>query len=91
MNPLKLYVYCGLGIPVVSTSVKNISDLQDHIRVGKDHSDFITKVKEALQEKTSGGRVCSNPDSMQQFSWESRVATMLSAIERRFEAIATNH
>ncbi len=41
MNPLKLYVYRGLGIRVVSTPVANIGDLSSEIDIADNPDEFI--------------------------------------------------
>jgi len=50
MNPLKLYVYCSLGVPVVATDIRNLDDLRSHVAVASSNEDFIAKVEDALSK-----------------------------------------
>ena len=53
MNPLKFYLYQALGIPTVSTNVKNITDLVETTFITEDRESFVRQVAEladALEE-----------------------------------------
>lgn len=70
MNPLKLYVYCSLGVPVVATDIRNLDDLRPHVAVASSHDDFIAKVEDALAKGKKGIsgdlRKCLEANSWQQ-------------------------
>jgi glycosyltransferase involved in cell wall biosynthesis len=48
MNPLKLYVYVALGVPVVTTAVPNIDDVASGVNVATSHTQFLRKLRLAL-------------------------------------------
>jgi hypothetical protein len=39
MNPLKAFVYCSIGVPVVSTPIANLGDLADLITIARGPTD----------------------------------------------------
>jgi len=48
MNPLKVFVYCSLGVPVVSTELANLDELRDMITTATDPSDFVRAIESAI-------------------------------------------
>jgi len=80
MNPLKLYVYFSLNVPIVTTAVANIGDLSPFINVGETHDDFINELRLVLEGK--GKQI--NPETrstiMRKVSWKTRVEKILSAL-----------
>jgi glycosyltransferase involved in cell wall biosynthesis len=48
MNPLKTFVYCSLGVPVVSTELANLDELKDLITVATDRAGFVAGIEQAL-------------------------------------------
>ena len=60
MNPLKAFVYCAAGVPVVSTPIANLDELADLITVAEGPDGFIDAIEEALttgvEDRTSTSR-----------------------------------
>lgn len=48
MNPLKLFVYCAAGVPVVTTEIRNIEELRDLVRVASKGPDFVQEIENLL-------------------------------------------
>jgi len=48
MNPLKVFVYCSLGVPVVSTELANLDELRDMITTATDPADFVRGIEAAI-------------------------------------------
>ena len=48
MNPLKVFVYCALGVPVVSTELANLDELRGMITTATDPSDFVWAIEDAI-------------------------------------------
>jgi glycosyltransferase involved in cell wall biosynthesis len=84
MNPLKLYVYRGLGVPVVSAAIANLDDLENDIRVAKSPEDFIAKLEEAIADRRTRGRVYPPAAVMQANSWQHRAASIWARLEDVF-------
>ncbi len=84
MNPLKLYVYRGLGVPVVSSAVANLDDLTNDIRIADSTDQFVAKLEDAIAERQSRGRTYPAPELMQAYSWESRAARILVHMDEVF-------
>ena len=84
MNPLKLYVYRGLGVPVVSASIANLDDLAADIRIATSPEEFVAKLEEALADRRARGRVYPSASVMQACSWQSRAAHIWSHLQDVF-------
>jgi glycosyltransferase involved in cell wall biosynthesis len=80
MNPLKLYVYCSLGVPVVSTNIENLDELKSFISIADTYDDFILKIEKTLEE----GKKSISPDLMrclEKNTWDSRVDQILKELD----------
>jgi hypothetical protein len=49
MNPLKAYVYCSSGVPVVATPVANLGDLEGLVTIARNADEFIVAIEAALR------------------------------------------
>ena len=49
MNPLKLYVYHSLLVPVVSTAIENLGDLSEFVRVARSPQEFVRAIDDCLR------------------------------------------
>jgi len=78
MNPLKLYVYTALGLPVVATDVANIDDLDGRIEIASDPADFLSKLDSAVARRVFTGPHQPPPvEELWPISWPKRVADMI--------------
>lgn len=78
MNPLKLYVYVALGLPVVATDVANIDDLDGRIEIASGSADFLSKLDSAVARRAFTGPHQPPPvEALWPISWPKRVADML--------------
>ncbi|QFT88408.1 Putative teichuronic acid biosynthesis glycosyltransferase TuaH [Bacillus sp. THAF10] len=48
-NPVKMYEYLATGKPVISTALPECVLAQPYVDIGRNHSDFVTKVKYRLE------------------------------------------
>ncbi len=83
MNPLKLYVYCSLGVPVVSTDIENLDELKSFISVAGSYDDFIKKVEYSINEKKksiSAHLKCCLDNN----SWDRRIDQVVQAINEKW-------
>ena len=78
MNPLKAFVYCAEGVPVVSTPIANMHELGDLITVAKGVDGFLDAIEDAL---ATGWRP---PDfeALEPHTWERRVEQALGLIDK---------
>lgn len=84
MNPLKLYVYRSVGMPVVSAAIANLDDLADDIRIAQSPEDFVIKLEQAIADRRMHGRVYPSPAVMQANSWATRAASIWRRLEDVF-------
>ncbi|WP_419897797.1 glycosyltransferase [Roseomonas sp. USHLN139] len=83
MNPLKLYVYVALGIPVVSSDVANIDELRDRIAVAADAQDFLARLDAAVARRGfTGPSQPPSPDALWPISWPKRVTEMVGLCQQ---------
>jgi len=84
MNPLKLYVYCSLGVSVVSTDIPGIDELKGMIRVAGSHDEFVEQVEMALRER----HIYSETDIrlINDISWKNKVDQIFGYISNPGEA-----
>lgn len=81
MNPLKLYVYFALGVPVVTTEVANISDIGPYVSVATSHDDFIGRTEALLRDKAQKMDTAQREDVLKRVSWTARVDDILRALD----------
>ncbi|MEI6159134.1 MAG: glycosyltransferase, partial [Roseococcus sp.] len=81
MNPLKLYVYYALGVPIVTSEVANIGDIAPLVSVASTHEGFIAAVEAALRPKPSGGPAI-DPEVLAKVSWPARVQAILKHFDQ---------
>jgi hypothetical protein len=78
MNPLKLYVYVALGLPVVATDVANMDDLRGRIDIAGNSTNFLSKLDSAVARRAFTGSHQPPPvEELWPISWPKRVADML--------------
>jgi glycosyltransferase involved in cell wall biosynthesis len=81
MNPLKAYVYCSLGVPIVSSPVANLDQLSDFISVASNVAEYIAAIEAALQ----AGRVAPDRDTLYPHSWNVRIERALELLDEAVE------
>lgn len=79
MNPLKLYVYRSVGVPVVSTAVANTGDLGDQIAIADSDDAFIEAVRRTIAGRKPARR---NLKHLHTISWTERVNRMIELIDQ---------
>lgn len=84
MNPLKLYVYCSMNVPVVTTEIENLGELRDLVYVAQSRNDFVEKIKYALGSRRIAEPSKKHMDLLIENSWERRVDTILDLIDEEF-------
>jgi hypothetical protein len=77
MNPLKAYVYCALGVPIVSTPVANIGEMADFITVAEGPEGFLEAIELVLEAE----RPPIDRDALRPHSWDARVDRVLALVD----------
>ncbi len=81
MNPLKAYVYCSLGVPVVSTKIFNLGELENYIAVADTREEFLMEIENAI--KTEPHLISPElKDYLDKNSWPNRVETIVRWLEQ---------
>lgn len=75
MNPLKLFVYLALNVPVVSTEIENIERKSELVKVAEDHTTFISFIESILKSGRPDGHIAA--DYAAKNSWQSRLSLIL--------------
>ena len=84
MNPLKLYVYFSLHVPVVTTPIANTEDFQDFVRIGRTPADFIGQIEDCLEENPVSVNREYLRVTVERNSWPERVKRILELIDKEF-------
>jgi glycosyltransferase involved in cell wall biosynthesis len=84
MSPLKAFVYCAAGVPVVSTPVANLGDLADMITIARDPEGFLTAIEAVLRTE----RVAPDVDALRPHSWDARIEQALAIVD---ETVGVGH
>ena len=81
MNPLKLYVYRALGLPVVATRVANTDDLGEYITVADGYDDFTEKLINILSQRPRRSSRFPVGKQLLGIDWETRVSAMIAHVK----------
>jgi len=82
MNPLKLYVYQSLLVPVVSTPIANIGDFREFVRIGRTPRDFVREIEDCLRNNPLQNNLPRLRTLLSENSWPERVKCVLELIEK---------
>jgi len=85
MNPLKLYVYHALLVPVVSTPVANIGDFATYVRIGQTPQDFVGAIDDCLRHNPLSSDLPRLRALLRENSWPERVKCVLNLIGQKLE------
>src|SRR5262245_8114748 len=77
MSPLKAFVYCAAGVPVVSTPIANLGDLKAMITIARDPEEFLTAIEAALRTE----RAAPDVDALRAHSWDARIEQALAIVD----------
>jgi len=81
MNPLKAFVYAGLGLPIVATNVKNLDSLKGLLHIANSREEFLEKVELALgSQKSSQGALYEK--ALEEHSWGTRIEQVLTWLRK---------
>lgn len=81
MHPLKIFVYCGQNVPVVSTRVANVAETEELIAVADNHDAFVRMVDDAI---ATGRRTEFSPRALEILhanSWPRRVDQVFELLD----------
>ena len=81
MNPLKLYVYFSLHVPVVTTPIANIENFGEFVQVGRTPEEFIDRVSYCLNNDMISANLERIRELLKVNSWDERVTRLLTLIE----------
>jgi glycosyltransferase involved in cell wall biosynthesis len=84
MSPLKAFVYCAAGVPVVSTPIANLGDLADMIAIARDPETFLGAIEAALRSE----RPAPDVDALRAHSWDARIEQALAIVD---ETVGVGH
>ena len=91
MNPLKLYVYFSLHVPVVSTPVANIGDFEDILQIGRTPEEFIGRVDYCLDNNPVSANIERIRRLLKANSWNERTARIMTLVRKEFDRREAAH
>ena len=84
MNPLKMYVYFSMNVPVVATPVADIEEFNWFAHVADSPPAFIEGIARCLDEDRVSPKAARMREWLAANCWERRVNDMLALVEARF-------
>lgn len=91
MNPLKLYVYFAIGIPIVATSIPNIDEFRESIYIADNKEKFEQGIKQFLQEGSPNLSITQREKLLSTIDWKNRVENILSKIDTHLNKRNLSH
>ena len=83
MNPLKMYVYFSMNVPVVATPVADVEEFNGFAHVADSPPAFIEAIARCLDEDTLSPKAARMREWLAANCWERRVNDMLALVEAR--------
>ncbi len=80
MNPLKAFVYCSAGVPVISTAISGLDELAELISVTETTDEFVNGIESAL----AAGRQPLSQDAravLARHAWSARMADIEQLVD----------
>ncbi len=81
MNPLKLYVYLSLKVPIVATPIANTDAIGEFTQVGRSEDEFIDGIERCLADGLVS-RAARIDEVLRANSWEKRVERIVALVDR---------
>ncbi len=72
VNPLKLYEYFALGMPVVATALPEVSHHEDLVYIGRSPDEFVALLELAVKEKSDAPVRRRREEVARENSWRAR-------------------
>ena len=85
MNPLKLYVYLSLKVPIVATPIANTDAIGEFIEVARNETEFIAGIERCLARGGYGSREARVEEVLRANSWDQRVDRIVTLVEQALE------
>ncbi len=84
MNPLKMYVYFSMNVPVVTTPIADVEEFDWFAHVAASPEAFIDRIAHCLCEDTVSAKAGLMRDWLEANCWERRVNDILALVESKF-------
>ncbi len=85
MNPLKLFVYFSLGVPVVSMNLRGLDCFQDLTRIAGSHDEFVRQLEECVALGLTDAQREVIRERVLEHSWEARTREVVRLLDEAFE------
>jgi O-antigen biosynthesis protein len=93
VNPVKLFEYLAVGVPVVSSPLAEVLEFSDIVHIAE-NNDFSEKIRIAMDSDTTESREMRKA-AVKQYTWENIVARIeniiISKLEQKASAVTQLH
>ena len=79
MNPLKVYNFYAAGVPIVSTPIENVDELEHEIVFATDTTGFAQAIDEAVARRRAG-LIERDEELLATIDWQSRTTSILDVL-----------
>jgi len=79
--PIKIKEYLALGSPFVAVDIPAVEDFKDVIYVANDYDDFVSKVRQAVDEDGAGNRQ-KRKERVRNETWDSKVQQIIDFVKK---------
>ena len=82
MNPLKMYVYFALRVPIVATPIANTDAISEFVEVGRSADEFIERIEHCLDQDVLAAREPRIRQLLRENSWDERVGRIMALVDQ---------
>jgi glycosyltransferase involved in cell wall biosynthesis len=79
MNPLKIYNFYAAGVPIVSTPIENVEELEHAIVFATDTKEFTEAIDSAIARRRAG-LIERDDELLATIDWQSRTTSILDVL-----------
>jgi glycosyltransferase involved in cell wall biosynthesis len=89
MNPIKLWEYLAMGLPVVSTAIAGLNPVSEFVRLGTSPEEIARAIDDVVAADTPAAREARR-SAMTQHTWAARAEFVGQQLSAMFDACGSD-